>query len=100
VSNSSSIVEVDNDDDDDEEFFDTKKNALSVKRKAPESAASPAAFSTKSAKTVSGGPGKKAGESLKFKSPAEFFAENQNIAGFDNVRVVATSKCRFYCMSC
>jgi hypothetical protein len=24
---------------------------------------------------------------LQFKSPAEFFAENQNIAGFDNVRV-------------
>jgi hypothetical protein len=26
-------------------------------------------------------------EVLQFKSPAEFFAENQNIAGFDNVRV-------------
>jgi DNA topoisomerase VI subunit B len=24
-------------------------------------------------------------EVLQFKSPAEFFAENQNIAGFDNV---------------
>jgi hypothetical protein len=26
------------------------------------------------------------GEVVNFKSPAEFFAENQNIAGFDNVR--------------
>lgn len=25
------------------------------------------------------------GEALKSKSPAEFFADNQNIAGFDNV---------------
>lgn len=28
--------------------------------------------------------GKRKGETLEFKSPAEFFAENQNIAGFDN----------------
>lgn len=27
------------------------------------------------------------GEVLQFRSPAEFFAENQNIAGFDNVRI-------------
>lgn len=26
------------------------------------------------------------GEEVKSKSPAEFFADNQNIAGFDNVR--------------
>ena len=26
------------------------------------------------------------GEAVKSKSPAEFFADNQNIAGFDNVR--------------
>lgn len=26
------------------------------------------------------------GEKLEFRSPAEFFASNQNIAGFDNVR--------------
>lgn len=30
------------------------------------------------------------GEVLKSKSPAEFFADNQNIAGFDNVSVWAT----------
>lgn len=29
--------------------------------------------------------GKKDGDSLVQKSPAEFFAENKNIAGFDNV---------------
>ena len=29
--------------------------------------------------------GKKAGEALVQKSPAEFFADNKNIAGFDNV---------------
>jgi hypothetical protein len=42
------------------------------------------------AKPAAKGPEKKAkaapkGEVLRFKSPAEFFAENQNIAGFDNV---------------
>jgi DNA topoisomerase VI subunit B len=30
--------------------------------------------------------GKKSSETLQQKSPAEFFAENKNIAGFDNVR--------------
>ena len=29
------------------------------------------------------------GEVLQFRSPAEFFAENQNIAGFDNARFCA-----------
>lgn len=38
-------------------------------------------------KTQKGAPAKKGPKSevLQFKSPAEFFAENQNIAGFDNV---------------
>jgi DNA topoisomerase VI subunit B len=37
---------------------------------------------------IAGRQGKKRarGEQIQFKSPAEFFAENQNIAGFDNVR--------------
>lgn len=30
--------------------------------------------------------GSKKGDQLEQKSPAEFFAENKNIAGFDNVR--------------
>ena len=33
-------------------------------------------------------------ESVVFKSPAEFFAENQNIAGFDNVRGAAATRAR------
>ena len=51
--------------------------------------------SGKKKKAVKGGTAPKAapapkpcaGEVLTFKSPAEFFAENQNIAGFDNVSV-------------
>lgn len=35
--------------------------------------------------------GKKAGEALVQKSPAEFFADNKNIAGFDNVGAVMHS---------
>lgn len=33
-----------------------------------------------------------AGEVVKSKSPAEFFADNQNIAGFDNVSCAASTK--------
>ena len=33
---------------------------------------------------------KRKAEALQQKSPAEFFAENKNIAGFDNVRVLAS----------
>lgn len=32
-----------------------------------------------------------AGEVLKSKSPAEFFADNQNIAGFDNVSTLTSN---------
>lgn len=32
------------------------------------------------------------GEVVQLKSPAEFFAENQNIAGFDNVRRRAAAR--------
>lgn len=32
-------------------------------------------------------------ETIQFKSPAEFFAENQNIAGFDNVCVAFRRLC-------
>lgn len=39
---------------------------------------------SKTSKT--GGKGGGAGDKLQQKSPAEFFAENKNIAGFDNVR--------------
>lgn len=31
------------------------------------------------------------GEVVKSKSPAEFFADNQNIAGFDNVSVIKSN---------
>lgn len=35
---------------------------------------------------------------LQQKSPAEFFADNKNIAGFDNVRAASVS-CRRLCMN-
>lgn len=34
------------------------------------------------------GGGGAGGDKLQQKSPAEFFAENKNIAGFDNVRLI------------
>lgn len=37
------------------------------------------------------------GEAVKSKSPAEFFAENQQIAGFDNVSVCFRGVCVCVC---
>lgn len=65
-------------------------------KRAPAKAASPAAKAPRApakpkaaaASKPSPAPSAKKGEVLSFKSPAEFFAENQNIAGFDNVSAV------------
>ena len=71
-------------DDSDDDFGAAKKG-----KAAKTSAAGPRG---KASTSLGGAPSKaggssaaKAGEALKFKSPAEFFAEHQNIAGFDNV---------------
>jgi hypothetical protein len=77
---------------DESEESDVESDEKPVKAKLPRSKV-PAAVARKPATA----PSKRAeitpkkGEMLSFKSPAEFFAENQNIAGFDNVRRVCVS---------
>lgn len=45
-------------------------------------------------------PKAKAKDDLRQKSPAEFFAENKNIAGFDNVRSWLSAASVSYCIHC
>lgn len=64
-------------------FFMATTAQSSKKRRAPNLSATPAPKRPRKAATTAAAATPKESK-LKFKSPAEFFAENKNIAGFDN----------------